>query len=207
MLVVGYLVSHWKIDSQKVAAMIAAAQGLEPAGTSAAAVPEPEPVSKEQVSFEQILEARALKDKNLQLRELALTNTLAQLRTDRQKLADELKRYQDQRRDYETKLDATTKGAQAAGRTEVSSLLQSLKPKQAKEIVLKMLENSETEEVVMLLSGMTEAKRAKILGEFKTPDETKKIDEVIRLIRQGVPTATIAEQARQQLPPPGPRAP
>jgi len=206
-LVVGYLVFHWRIDAERFAAMIAAAQGVEPSGTSAAAPPEPDIPSTEQVSYEQILEARARKDKNLQLRELALANALAQLRTEQRTLADALKRYQDQRRDYEAKLDATAKGAQATGRAEVSSLLQAIKPKQAKEILLKMLEDKETEEVVLLLGGMPDAKRAKILGEFKTPEETKKIDQVLRLIRQGVPGAQIAGQAKQQLPQPNPPPP
>jgi hypothetical protein len=62
-----------------------------------------------------------------------------------------------------------------------------------------MLENSEMDEVVLLLTGMTDAKRAKIISEFKTADETKKIEEVMRQIRQGVPVAPLVDQARQQL--------
>jgi len=198
-IVVGYLVSHWQIDAGKLGAMIAAAQGIELPGTGETAPPEPETPSTEQASYDQVLEARAVKDKNLQLRELALASALAQCRSDQRKLSEEQTRYAAQRRDYEAKLDATSKGALATGREEVASVLQLLKPKQAKEILLKMLENGEMDEVVLLLTGMTDAKRAKIITEFKTADETKKIEEVMRQIRQGVPVAPLVDQARQQL--------
>jgi hypothetical protein len=198
-IVVGHLVSHWQIDAGKLGAMIAAAQGIELPRAGEAARPEPETPSTEQVSYDQVLEARAVKDKNLQLRELALANALAQFRSDQRKLSEEQTRYAAQRRDYEGKLDATSKGALATGREQVASLLQSLKPKQAKDILLNMLENNEMDEVVLLLSGMADAKRAKIVSEFKTADETKKIEEVMRQIRQGIPVAPLADQAKQQL--------
>jgi hypothetical protein len=173
-------------------------------------VPEPaEEVKKdtpapEAVPYEQVLEARALKDKNLQLRALALDNDWAQLKSNRLELADAQKRYKLQLADFNSRLDSVAKGAKVSGRDEVRRILESIKPKQAKELVLGMLDNKEDEEVVLLLSGMTDSKRAKLLGEFKTADENKKIDEVLRRIRQGVPEAPLAETARGQLKPPGP---
>ena len=48
---------------------------------------------------------------------------------------------------------------------------------------------------------MTDAKRAKIIGEFKTPDETDKLREVLRRIREGEPRAGLAEKTQKQLNP------
>jgi len=76
--------------------------------------------------------------------------------------------------------------------------LQTIKPKQAKELLVQMLENNEIDQVVLLLSGLSETKRAKILAEFKTPDENKRLSEVLRLIRQGQPGTSIADKAQQQ---------
>jgi hypothetical protein len=199
-IMVIYAARTWQIDRSRLERMLAVARG-QPTESAPppAAPPPPEPVS-----YEQVLDARALRDKNLQLREQALVNALAQMRADQQKLADEQKRYQQQRAAYEKELADLSQGAVAAGRDEVRRILQSVRPKQAKEIVLQMLDAKETKEVVALLSGMTDAKRAKILGEFKTPEENQKIEEVLRLIRQGEPQATVAEKAKDQLKrPPG----
>ncbi len=205
-IVVGYLVSQWQIDGEKFGQILAVAQGLEPPGSQAAPPHEPESPPTEQVSYDQVLEARAMKDKNLQLRELALANALGQLKTDRQKLADDEKRYQQQLGQSTAKLEALSKGAKATGRELAGRILEKAKPKQAKELLLQMLENKEIDDVVLLLGAMTDSSRGKILGEFKTADEVKKIDEVLRLIRQGVPEAPIAEKAKGQLQPP-PAAP
>ena len=145
---------------------------------------------------------RASKDKNLQLREQALANAATQIQTERLKLADDEKRYKLDRADYESKLATTTKEAKSAGQDEVRRILESLKPKQAKEFVQGMLENKETGEIVVLLSGMTDSKRAKIIAEFKTSDEIKKIEDVLTLIRKGTPTAPLARQALDKLQPP-----
>ncbi|MCR4414087.1 MAG: hypothetical protein NUV77_16855 [Thermoguttaceae bacterium] len=196
-----YAARTWQIDRTRLARMLAVARGQP---TDSVPPPAPPPPPPEPVSYQQVLDARALRDKNLQLREQALVNALAQMRADQQKLADDEKRYKQQRAAYEKELADLSQGAVAAGRDEVRRILQSVKPKQAKEIVLQMLDAKETKEVVALLSGMTDAKRAKILGEFKTPEENQKIEEVLRLIRQGEPQATVAEKAKDQLKrPPG----
>ncbi len=63
-----------------------------------------------------------------------------------------------------------------------------------------MLDRDEIDEVVLILGDMTDSKRAKILGEFKTEEEGKKISEVLRLLRQGDPMASMAEETLEQLP-------
>ncbi len=192
----GYAARTWQIDGQRLDRMLAVARGAPAEAPPAAAAP---PAPAEQASYDEVLESRAVADKNLQLREQALVNALAQMRVDQQKLADDQKRYKGQRTAYEKELAALSQGAAADGREEVRRILQSIKPKQAKEIVVQMLDNKETKEVVALLSGMTDARRAKILGEFKTPEDNQKIEEVLRLIRQGEPQASVAEKAKDQL--------
>lgn len=197
-IVVGYLVSQWNLDGSKVARMIALARGLEP--PSAAATPPPKQESPQpQASYDEILEARAVKDKNLRLRELAIDNALVELSTDRRKLDEENKHLAAIQAEFNKQLDATLKDATSTGREEVARILQTVKPRQAKEFLVQMLDKQEIEDVVMLLSGMSDTKRAKILGEFKTPEETLKIEEVLRRIRQGAPQAPVADEAKQQL--------
>ncbi len=198
-----YAIHTWGIDEARLQRMLAAARGqTEPPPSPPASAP---PETPEVPSYQQVLEARALRDANLRLREEALAHALADLRTSQQKLAEDLKRFKLQRADYERQLAELQSGTVAAGREEVRRILQSIRPKQAKEILIQMLDNQETQEVVALLTGMTDSKRAKILGEFKTPEETKKIEDVLRLIRQGEPKAGVVQSAMDRLNPGAPK--
>lgn len=197
-----YAVRTWGIDAARLRQVLAVARGE----THTAAASPPAAAEKPEIpSYQQVLEARALRDINLRLREEALAHALADLRNSQQKLAEDLKRFKVQRADYEKQLAELQSGNVAAGREEVRRILQSVRPKQAKEILMQMLDNKETQEVVALLTGMTDSKRAKILGEFKTPEETQKIEEVLRLIRQGEPKAGVVQSAMDRLNPGAPK--
>jgi hypothetical protein len=202
-IVVAWLCSSGRLDADTVAGLLAVLQGARPAEGQAPAVAAKDEPAPAAVPYEQVLDARAVKDKNLQFREMALAGAVAQLKADQRQLADAEKRYQQQLAAFNTRLQSVAQGAKTTGRDEVRRILEALKPKQAKELVLGMLENKEEDDVVVLLSGMTDSKRAKLLGEFKTPEETKKIEEVLRRIRQGVPEAPLAERAKEQLKQPG----
>jgi hypothetical protein len=206
-IMVCHVWSKWRLNREKIARLVDVARGIEQQSADASPQPPADEPGPEQASFEQVVEARAVKDKNLQLREQALANALAQLQAEQDKLADREKQYKLDRSDYETKLAAAAKSARTTGQEDVRRILETIKPKQAKEILQAMLENKEQDEVVVLLSGMTDSKRAKILAEFKTADETKKIEDVLRLIRKGVPEAPLAQQALDQLRPGNPATP
>ena len=62
-----------------------------------------------------------------------------------------------------------------------------------------MIDKQEMNEVVTILVAMPIAKRAKIVSEFKTPDELQKLDEMLRLIRQGVPEVNLIDKTRSQI--------
>ncbi len=96
---------------------------------------------------------------------------------------------------------ATTRSAVANGREDVRRTLEAIKPKQAKVLLAQMLDQKELDEVVALLDGMTENKRAKIIAEFKTPAEVEQLGEVLRRIRQGAPAATVAEKIGKSMEP------
>jgi len=53
--------------------------------------------------------------------------------------------------------------------------------------------------VVTLMGPMPDNRRAKIITEFKTPDEVKRIDQILRDIRRGDPTTAVTANVRQQL--------
>jgi hypothetical protein len=100
---------------------------------------------------------------------------------------------------FDAKLAALNGDAMSAGVDEVRRTLETVKPKQAKQFIVEMLDRKEIDDVVTLLSGMADAKRAKIIGEFKTPGDLDKISEVLRRIREGEPSSSLSDTARKQL--------
>jgi hypothetical protein len=198
-VIMAYLISTWKIDNQRWLSVIAAAQGILPAEGAEAQTKVAEVKVAEQPSLDQILEARALKSRNLELREQELRNSLSQLQLEQTKLADDKKSYKQLRTDFDAQLLSMREGAVASGKDEVRNTLENLKPKQAKALIIEMLNKKEIDDVVALLSPMPDAKRAKILGEFKTDEEMEQLSEVLRRIRVGSPTASVPENTRKQL--------
>jgi hypothetical protein len=72
-----------------------------------------------------------------------------------------------------------------AGIEAVRRTLESLRPSQAKELIQEMLSRNEQDQVVILLQGMNNSKRARIIGEFRTPEETAKIADILKQLREG----------------------
>jgi hypothetical protein len=206
-IIAGLLVFRWHFDGDRFAKTLLAAKGELPTAESPPPEKPKEPSSSEQISFDQILEARVVKEKDLQLREQALASSLAQLGLDQRKLVDEESRYKKQRTDYEKKLAAALDAAKTTGVENARRILQTLKPTQSKEFLIGMLNNRQLSDVVTLLSEMPDAKRAKILSEFKSPEETKKAESIFDMIRRGSPEGPLADQAKEQLASPTPQTP
>jgi hypothetical protein len=160
-----------------------------------------EPVG-EQPSFGQLADARALRTRDLDLREQSLRSNLQLLQTQQRQVTDDKKKLRKVKDGFEVELVSLQKGAAATGREDVRRTLESLKPKQAKEQLLLMLEKKEIDDVVMLVGGMAENKRAKVIAEFKTPAESEQISEVLRRIRQGMPTTEKVDETQKTLEPP-----
>lgn len=194
-LISGYVWISWQLDLKKLARIVDVARGAE------APPAEPEKsldsVAPEQASYEEILERRALAARDLELREIELDNGTKALRKAQLELAEQQQKLARQTDEFESRLAELASGAKAQGRDAARTILESLKPIQAKEQIVKMLDQDELDEVVLLLGDMQESKRAKILGEFKALPESDKVAEVLRRIREGQPQAKLAESVKQ----------
>jgi hypothetical protein len=196
---VSYVTAKWHIDREKLTKIVAVAQGIAPETKPETVTPGKEELHAEQVSYDQIIEARAVKVRNLELREQALKNALDQLRVEQTKFADDQAEFTKIRQSFTEQVAALKKRDTDAGFETVVRDLSALKPKQAKDQILLMLKKDEEKQVVSLLLPMSDGRRAKIYGEFKTEEEHEKLDALLRLIRQGEPAAEIPQGTEQQL--------
>jgi len=199
-LIVFYAQS-WKVNRARLVQAVAILQGKSPESL----VPPPPPKREsdsEQPSFEQFLAAQGLKARDLEQRELTVGRNISEFQLELGKIVEEKKRVQSVRDDLQVKLDEMNTGAVAAGTENVLQTLQTLKPKQAKELISQRLEKGDLDVVVKLLAEMSDGKRAKIIAEFKTATEMEQIGEVLDRIRQGQPTKGMIDDTGKKLQPP-----
>jgi hypothetical protein len=195
---IGYLASKGVLSRDKLRRMAMVAQGIE-------AKPVEVPLTdslrtqSEQVSLVDIARARAMKDRDLELREHALRSASAGLKEDRAKLAIESDRYNRVKTTFEGELNKLHESALATNAENARLILENIKPKQAKEQLVRMIDSAEMQAAVMLLSAMPIAKRAKVVAEFKTAEESQRLADILKLIRAGEPELTLIDDAKNQL--------
>jgi hypothetical protein len=197
-IVGGYLWTHGYLDKERLGRMVAVARGDEIAAPTVEQVAK-SPQAAEQPSLDEIERQRAIQTRQLELREQAIDSGLDRVRFEQRKLTDERADYERLKTGFEEVLTDKKNKAVVAGRENMQLILENVKPKQAKEEILQMIDSGEENEVVAIMSGISIAKRARIIGEFKTEEESKKLADILRLIRQGIPDVLSIDQTHEQL--------
>ncbi|HVX11041.1 MAG TPA: hypothetical protein VHC22_07670 [Pirellulales bacterium] len=196
-ITLGYLRSHGKLDEKTIRKMIAVANGVDttPSRSNRAADDAP----AEQASLEDVARERALKSRDIELREQSLNDSVSMVKTEYAKLVDEKDRYERIKAAFRSQLDELRTGTLAENRETARTILENMKPKQAKEQVLRMVKEGEMTDVIKILSLMPSAKRGKIVGEFKTEEESQILANILKQIREGVPEINLADEAEKSL--------
>jgi hypothetical protein len=177
------------LDREKIAGLLAVIRGE----LSSATAKKDEPTAESQpktLSFEELDQRRTTYTRHLELREQGLQNALAQLAGERERLLKEKKSFEMLVSDYRKQIKDADEGREKKGYEDVRLIWENIKPKQAKELILKMIDADEKDEVVGIFASMPIPKQAKIVSEFKTEDEQKKLDDILRRIREGGVTVT-----------------
>ena len=195
----------WKgaLTDDRLLGMIAALQGINP---TPPAVADPASAAEaEQPSLDQLMQARLGASLDLDLRESAIDKSLGDLRTVESQIKTERERLDLWKLDFDQRLAKLETAATDAALLEVQRALEAMQAKQAKDQILKMLEEPTTtgddpmQDVVTILKTMADDKRKKLLAEFKTPDEAEKLAEILRQVRLGLPDSDVIRDTRSQL--------
>ena len=86
-LIFAYVWVSWGLNGEKITQMTAIARGKDMVALSREGLRRQEEVPPEQPSFEEVVEARAVKYRNLELREQAVAQGVSQLRFDQTRQA------------------------------------------------------------------------------------------------------------------------
>jgi len=194
----------WKgvLTDERLYGMLAALQGIKPPPPAKLTALD---IDVEQPSFEQILQSRLRASLDLDLRESAIDKSLGDLRTIETQLKSESQRLDAWKTSFDERLASLQTAAAEASLREVQATLEAIAPKQAKEQLMKMLQEPKSptddpmEDSVRILKAMPLDKRKKILAEFKTPEEVKMLAEVLRVVRLGGSDSELLRDTRSQL--------
>jgi len=190
------------LSDERILAMLAALQGIKPPPPPSIAALD---TRAEQQSFNQVLNSRLRASLDLDLRESAIDKSLGDLRTIETQLKTESDRLDAWKQSFDKRLADLQTAATEASLLEVQRTLEAIKPKQAKEQILKMLAEPKTatddpmEDVVRILKAMPLDKRKKILEGFTTPEEIEKLSEIFHEIRLGGSDTELLRDTRGQL--------
>lgn len=160
----------------------------------------------EQPSLEAVLEKRALASLDLDLRESALDKSLQDLRSLESQIKTERERLDLWKQSFDARIATLESGRTEQAIVELQQAIEAMQPKQAKDQLLQILntppksaEDQPLHDVVNLLKNLPVDKRKKIFAEFKLPEETEKLSEILREIRLGAPEAELLRDTRKQL--------
>jgi hypothetical protein len=195
----------WKgvLRDERLLGMLAALQGIKP--TTAEAKSANLNPDHEQPSLDQIVQARLRTSLDLDLRESAIDKSLGDLRALEIQVQTESKRLDQWKKSFDQRVADLQTAATDAALLELQRTLEAMQPKQAKDQIIKMLEEPASaadkpmHDVVAIMKAMPLDKRRKILEQFKTQPEIEKLHEVLREIRQGTPDAELLRDTRSQL--------
>jgi tRNA A37 methylthiotransferase MiaB len=202
LLLAGFCWSQGIVDSQKLADMRAIVDGTASITRNDAEATEVRQRAA-QPSLGQIAEVRAKESRDYELREQSLHSAIEEFGGERIKLSEEIDRYNRVKKSFEAELNTLRAAALSTSQETTRIILENMKPKQAKDQILRMVDAGSMREVVALLSAMVPSKRSKVIAEFKTPEEEEKLAELLKIIREGDPELSLIDDAKRQLEPTG----
>jgi hypothetical protein len=150
----------------------------------------------EMPSYEEILAARAVEFRTLEMREEIVRQNVNLINRERLELTSKRDEFDRAQQAFEQKLSEMESEALLAGEENVRETIATMKPQQAKQQIMLMLERGEMEKVVALLAAMPTTKRAKVVAEFQTADDAARLNEILERMGEGEPLAQIVDQAR-----------
>ncbi|WP_347245853.1 hypothetical protein [Thermogutta sp.] len=183
--IAGHLWFAWGLTPAKIRRGFAAMRGEQQTVESSSPKLQENSEPREEPSYEAILQQRTLEYRDIELKNKMLMAYKDEIENVRQQVDYKERIVAEKEKKLETLIAQTRREAEDAGLETVRRTLESLRPAQAKELIAEMLGRNELDDVVRLLQGMNDSKRARIIGEFRTPQEAEQIAEVLRRLREG----------------------
>jgi hypothetical protein len=195
----GYLWHSDRIDDDKLFRAIALVQGVDLEQIAAEQAGAEGEVPPEEPSVDDVVGQQQVLDRNYEVKLLSLQRGRQEFDFRLQELRTQTQRFDRLARDWEAKLKEQDELTTQENLAKVISDLEQVKPATAKDLLMRWIQEDRMNDVILLLSRMSETKKGKILKAFTTPEELDKLHEIHRLMIDDNQGKQELEQAQEEL--------
>ncbi len=182
---VSVLLAKGSLDRGKMVDLLAAVYGLDLAEMRSKLESAQEDDSQVQIAYERVLSARTRASLDIDLRESAIDKTMGELHNLQNNVVIQRQRHSQVVRSFEKRLKEFQNIKNDARLQKVQQMLENMRPKQAKDQLMKMVAEDAKRDVVLILSSLPDDKQKKIVAEFKSEEEQTTLGVLLNEIRAG----------------------
>ncbi|MFO7907890.1 MAG: hypothetical protein ACQESR_04240 [Planctomycetota bacterium] len=187
------------LDEGRLYRVLAALHGIDMVAMQQQLLTEENEIDDEMPSYATRRKLLTLKSLDQELRKSAIDNAWADMNEMRTQLEMKSKQFEEIKENYAEKLQRTSDEEQAVALKEVRRTLEAIKSEQAKEQILKMLEDDAMDDVVTIMKNMPIDKRKRIIGEFEQGPDVEALYKILSNIREGEPLASEIKETQDKL--------
>lgn len=196
----GYLRHTQMLDDDRMFQIVSLLHGVDLNKIAAAYDPVKEEVPPEEVSYEQQEEKRLVATLHYQEKQEDLEKLLGEFESQFKQLNVATARYQNFRQTVENYLNRQQEKVLESGLVAVRNQLQNLTAKkQAKPLLVQMIKEDRTDQVILLLNGMSPRNRREILRTFDSPDDIEMLYRIQQKMLAGDPEKTFIDDKLKEL--------
>lgn len=172
---IGYLWHTDRLNDEKTFRMVALLQDVDlPQIAESLRNTEPE-VPPEESSLDEVLQQQHVLDRNFEVKLLALQRGRQEYEHQLQQLKEQTERYDRLAQDWQDKLKQQEQLTTQENVTKVVRDLEQVRPATAKDLLMRWIDEGRMDDVILLMSRMSENKMGKILKTFETAEELDKL--------------------------------
>jgi len=152
-------------------------------------------VPPEEVSLDEMLRRQQVMDRNFEIKLLALRKGRQEYDHRLQSVNELIERYDRMAQDWENRLKQEQELSSQEDLATVVGQLEVLNPTQAKEELLRWVDDERMDDAILLMSKMSDSKLGKILKKFQSEEELNKLYEMHQRIIDSEEQASALEKA------------
>jgi len=175
---IGYMFHTDRLNDEKTFRMIALLQDVDLQQLSEAQRGTEPEVPPEELSLDEVLQHQHVLDRNFEVKLLALQRGRQEYEHQLQQLKEQTERYDRLAQDWQNKLKQQEQLTTQENMAKVVRDLEQVKPATAKDLLLRWMAEGRMDDVILLMSKMSENKMGKILKSFETAEELDKLHSI-----------------------------
>jgi hypothetical protein len=198
-LVVGYLWHTDRLNDEKVFRIVALLHDVDLQQIAQSHEKRDDEVPPEEPSLTDMTRHQQVRDRNFEVKLLALQRGRQQYDESLLELKDKIDRYDRLAQDWQSRLKQEQELTTQQNIAKVVSQLEQVKPDVGKQSLMRWIDQGRMDDAILLMNKMSETKLGKILKTFETDEELDKLHEIHQRILSGGATTGRLQKALDEL--------